>query len=54
MFPIFSMGRANNLVGMGRDGFCQGISLIFNMLKPPVLLWREVAYEASENAGISL
>ena len=31
-FPIFTMRYANGLVGMGRDGFCQAISLNWNML----------------------
>ena len=32
MFPIFSMKFANKLVGMGRDGFCQAISLHLQLI----------------------
>ena len=34
IFPIFCMGYANNLVGIGRNGFCQGVSFIFKSLIP--------------------
>ena len=32
IFLIFFMGFANKKLGMGRDGFCQGIASISNML----------------------
>ena len=32
MVPIFSMRFANKLVGMGRDGFCQAISLHLQLI----------------------
>ena len=35
MLPIFSMRVANNLVGMGRDAFCQAILFLLQLIIGP-------------------
>ena len=52
IFPIFSMRFANKKLGMGRDGFCQGIASISNMLILPTSL--SLSFPTSLSLSFSL